>query len=169
MKKIFVLRLFKILVNQSASGLNRGLSSNFWGLRNANHVKFTEECVMCMVKHVLARKMFSNGKNMSLLQRAWVKKALHGVKTHWLFSKKWFLLQRSVKKVMLRVFWGVKGSITYDFQEKGTTVNSVSYFQFLGQNLPYLLNFSRKSNSNFFRRQRSNTNERRQNFKDPHL
>ena len=30
--------------NQSAPGLNRGLSSNFWWLKSANHVKFTEEC-----------------------------------------------------------------------------------------------------------------------------
>ena len=30
----------------STSNLNRGLLSNFWWLRSANHVKFTEECVM---------------------------------------------------------------------------------------------------------------------------
>ena len=34
-------------IKQNAPGLNRGLSSNFWWLRSANHVKFTEECMMC--------------------------------------------------------------------------------------------------------------------------
>ena len=47
--KIFVLRLFKMAENQSAVGLNRGLSWNFWWLRSANYVKFTEERVMCTV------------------------------------------------------------------------------------------------------------------------
>ena len=37
-------------IRQSAPGLNKGLSSNFWWLRTVNHVKFTEECVMCMEK-----------------------------------------------------------------------------------------------------------------------
>ena len=45
--------------NQSALELNRGLSSNFWWLRSANHVKFTEECVKCMEKYVLGKKMFT--------------------------------------------------------------------------------------------------------------
>ena len=36
--------------------LNRGLSSNFRWLRSANHVKFTEKCVMCKGKHVLVKK-----------------------------------------------------------------------------------------------------------------
>ena len=48
--------------NQSAPSLNRGLSSNFCWLRSANHVKFTEECVMFMEEHVLIKqKMFTNG------------------------------------------------------------------------------------------------------------
>ena len=33
-----------------AAGLNRGLTSNFWWLRRANHLKFTEQCVMCTEK-----------------------------------------------------------------------------------------------------------------------
>ena len=45
-----------MVVNQSVSGLNRGLSSNFSWLRNANHVKFMQECVMCMEKHILVKK-----------------------------------------------------------------------------------------------------------------
>ena len=48
--------------NQSALCLNRGLSSDFWWLRNANHVKFTEVCM----QHVLVffLKMSSNGLNL---------------------------------------------------------------------------------------------------------
>ena len=41
-----------MVANQSVPGLNRGLSSDFWRLRRANHVKFTEECVICMEKIV---------------------------------------------------------------------------------------------------------------------
>ena len=45
-----------MVVKQIASGLNRGLSTNFWCLRSANHVKFTKQCVICMEKHVLVKK-----------------------------------------------------------------------------------------------------------------
>ena len=41
---------------------------------------------------------------------------------------------------MLAVFGNIKGPITFDFQEKGTTVNSASYCQHLEQNSPYLSN-----------------------------
>ena len=42
-------------VSQSALDLNRGLSSNLRWLRNAVHVIFIEECVMCMEKYVLVK------------------------------------------------------------------------------------------------------------------
>ena len=35
--------------NQGLQDLNSGLSSNFWWLRSAKHVKFAEECMMCTV------------------------------------------------------------------------------------------------------------------------
>ena len=38
-----------------AAGLNRGLLSNICWLRIASHVKFTEECMMCMERHVLVK------------------------------------------------------------------------------------------------------------------
>ena len=44
----YFLRLFKMAANQSAPGLNRGLSSNIWCLRSPNYEKFTEECVKHM-------------------------------------------------------------------------------------------------------------------------
>ena len=51
--------------NQSTPGLNRGLSSNFWQQRCSNHVKFTEEYVMCMEwrSMFLVKKMLTNGLN----------------------------------------------------------------------------------------------------------
>ena len=42
-------------IKESAPTLNRGLSSDFWWLRSANHVKFTE-CMMHMEEHVLEEK-----------------------------------------------------------------------------------------------------------------
>ena len=61
---MFVLRLFKMAANQSTPDLKRDKLSNFWKLKSANHVKFTEECVMCMKKQVLLKKkMFTYGLN----------------------------------------------------------------------------------------------------------
>ena len=37
-------------------GLYSGLSSNTWFQRSENHVKFTEECMMCTEKDVLVKK-----------------------------------------------------------------------------------------------------------------
>ena len=54
--KIFVLEQFKIMPNYSASGLNRGLSSDFWYLTRANYVKFTDERLMCTEKQVLVKR-----------------------------------------------------------------------------------------------------------------
>ena len=54
------------LIQQSASGLNRGLSSNFYWLLSANHEKFTEECVMFTEKHVFSQTIFTYGLNMNL-------------------------------------------------------------------------------------------------------
>ena len=40
-----------------------------------------------MEKHVLVQRMFTNWINMGLLQWAWVKKTVDGVKTHGLSGK----------------------------------------------------------------------------------
>ena len=52
--------------NHSAPSLNRSLSLKFWWLRSANHVKFTEKCVMCIEKHNVVKKIFTNGISMNL-------------------------------------------------------------------------------------------------------
>ena len=46
-----------MVVNQNASGLNRGLSSNFCRSKSANHMKFKEACVMCREKRMLTNEL----------------------------------------------------------------------------------------------------------------
>ena len=85
--KIFLLRLFKMVTNQSAPGLDKGLLSNIWWLRCANHVKFTE-CVMFIKKHFLVKKKkFTNGLNLCVSLPAWVEKTVDGLETCWLSGK----------------------------------------------------------------------------------
>ena len=76
--------------------------------------------------------MFTNGLNVGFLLRAQIKQSVHWVETHCFTGN--FLAQWSVKKLMLTVFWDIKGPfITIDFLEKGATVNSASYCQILRQ------------------------------------
>ena len=55
-KYLFSVYLKWSQAKKSTPGLNRGLSSNFWWLRSANHVKFMGGWVMYMEKHVLVKK-----------------------------------------------------------------------------------------------------------------
>ena len=73
---------------------------------------------------------------MGLQLRAWVKKTVHKVENIDSPVKKKFPAQRPVKKVILTVFWDMKGPITIDFLEKDATVNIVSYHQLLRKNSP---------------------------------
>ena len=43
--------------------------------------------------------------------------------------KKMFWAHQSLKKVMLTVFWDMKGLITIDFPQKGAALDRVSYSQ----------------------------------------
>ena len=79
-----------------------------------------------MEKHVLVIKMFA--KELSMGRKKHIDSLV----------KNKFLAQQSVK--MLIVFWDIKGPITIDFLEKGTTVNNAFSFQLPWQNSPYLLN-----------------------------
>ena len=47
--------------------------------KNANHVKFTEECVMYLEEYVLLKNIWTDGLNTGLPLRAWVKKTVSGV------------------------------------------------------------------------------------------
>ena len=65
-------------IKQSATDLNRGLTSEFWWLKSANHMKCTQECVMCRLKHVWVKEMSANPKST---------KTVHEVEIHWLFEE----------------------------------------------------------------------------------
>ena len=55
--KIFVLRLFKMESNQTDnSRLEQRYVIKFMVAETANHTKFTEECVISALKHVLVKK-----------------------------------------------------------------------------------------------------------------
>ena len=60
-------------------------------MKNANYVKFSEERVMCMEKHVLVKNiykwpqnMFTNSLKVCLQQRASSEKTVHGMEGYWL-------------------------------------------------------------------------------------
>ena len=48
-------------------------------------------------------------------------------------AKKKFQSQQSIKKVMLKVFMGIKGPITIDFLEQDATANISSFYELLRQ------------------------------------
>ena len=131
--KIFVLRLFKMMQNQTGC----------FRLKQMSVIKFLvavkwKPCEiyrkkMCNVHEEVYfsknknKKIFTNGLNMGLL---WARvKKTQSIES----IVKRFQAQQSVKTVMQRVFWDMKRSI--DFLEKGA-----SYCQFLRQYSPYLLN-----------------------------
>ena len=49
--KMFVFKLFKTTANKTEySRLEQWSVVKFWWLRSANHMKFTDECVMCCLE-----------------------------------------------------------------------------------------------------------------------
>ena len=77
--KIFVLRLFKMVANQTeCSSLEQRSVIKFFGGRE-------EQTIWNFLKNVLDKKVSKWAKH--LPQWAWVKKTVHGVETHWLSSK----------------------------------------------------------------------------------
>ena len=70
--------------------------------------------------------------------RAWVENTDYRLETYLPPVKKKFLEQRSVKKVILTVFWNMKEPITLDFLEKKVaTINKAFYCLFLRTPLPH--------------------------------
>ena len=120
------------------------LPSNIWWQRSTNHVKFTEKLLMVyMEKHVWVKKKKKKKKVCKYAKHGFateLKKTVQGVETYRLSGKE--KVQWSVKKMMLTVFWHMKGPIIIDFLEKDATINSVFYCEILRQNFPYLLNDS---------------------------
>ena len=86
---------------------------------------------MCDVKN-----MFTYWLNKGLPQKTWVEKAIDRLKHTDSPLKKKVRGQMSAKKVMLAVYWDIKGPITRDFLEKYITMNNASYCQLCRQNLP---------------------------------
>ena len=75
--------------------------------------------------------MFASGLIMFLPLQARVEKTECRMETHWLLGKGKFLGTAFSKKLMVTVFWDMKGPITVDFLEKGATVNSTTNCQLI--------------------------------------
>ena len=104
--------------------------TNFCWLRSAKHVKFTEEYVMCTKKHVLIKNnVYKFTKHRFATTSLSWKDSQLSENTLSLRKRKKFLVPQSVKKIMLTVFWQMKGSMTIDFLIKGSSVNSAFYCQ----------------------------------------
>ena len=71
---------------------------------------------------LILSKVFTNGQNIALLRQVWIKKIVHGVEKHRISSKE--QAHWSVKNVMLRVYWDMKGPTIIEFIEKIATINS---------------------------------------------
>ena len=92
-----------------------------WNKHGFARWNFPEQWVMCTVKHILVKRMFTSGLYIDLPLWACIKKTLYGVETHW----------PSSKKIMITVFWDMKWPITIEFLKKEATVNSACYCQLL--------------------------------------
>ena len=115
-------------IKQCVPGLNRGLCLSFWWLRSANHMKFTEECVICIEKLVLVKRIFINWLTMGLHHKPELKRQSMEWKHTDFPVKKMFWVQQLVRKT---AFYEKKEPITW-FPWKRCQ-------QFM-QNSPYLLN-----------------------------
>ena len=76
------------------TGLSRGLSSNFCSLRSTIHMKFTEECVICMKKHVFGKRTMYKWAKYRFVTTSLLEKTIHGV----------FPITNSVDKIHL-IYW----------------------------------------------------------------
>ena len=114
--------------------MNRGLSLGSLWLTNANHVKFTEGCVMCMENHFFIEKCLQMSLTWICHYKLESKRQFMRLIRHWLSGKE-KVLGTAVSKG-----WNIIGPITIDFLEKGATVNSAPYSQLLRQYLPNSLN-----------------------------
>ena len=113
--KIYLLRLFKMAADQSASGWNRDLSLNIWWLRSEN-CKIYRKIWYVWISMFLSKNIYQGAKhefidelNMCLSLWVWAERTGHGVKRHSPVKKK-FRVQLSVKKVLLMMFKDMKCS-----------------------------------------------------------
>ena len=81
-----------------------------------------------MKKHILVKKIFTNGLKMGFPVDPELKRHFIEWKYTDSSAKKKFWVQQAVKKVMLIDFWNVKVPIIIDFLVKGATLNITFYF-----------------------------------------
>ena len=123
--KIYVLSYLKgRLIKQCVPDLNWDLAWNFCWMWSVNQIKFREECAILVKKNVY---MWAKHK--------FVMRSLSGKDIPWIGKSltfqqiKKFHVQWSIKKVLLTIFWDMKGPVTIDFLEKGVTVKNASYWE----------------------------------------
>ena len=121
-------------------GLNRSLSSNFWLMRSANHVKLTEGCVMWTEKDVLIQKYLQMGWTLVCHYEPEFKRQLKKSKKYWIYVKEKYQTQRPGKKFMLTVIWHIKRPITIDFFKKRCNWIVLPITNSLDNISPYSLN-----------------------------
>ena len=146
--KIFVLRLFKMVTNQTeCSRLQQCSVMHFFVVTNyKSQMKFTDECVICTQEHILFKKV-TNRLNMSLLLR--VEKTVDGIEKQltlrWRKSSGRSGQRKSDYNSVLghKTKKKKKKKITINFLEKGAAIYSVSYYQLFRQNSPHVLNYPR--------------------------
>ena len=68
---------------------------------------------------------------MDLQLRIWVENKVHEKEAHWLSGKEKVPGVAVNKEGHAACFWDMKGPMTIDFLERGTTVNIASYCNFL--------------------------------------
>ena len=125
--KIFLLRLFKMVANQTEwFRLDVGSVIKFSVAEKWNLQK--NVWYIYMGKHVLVQNVYKWAIHKSM---EW--------KYNDSLAKRMFWAQWSVKKVLLTVYLDMKGSMTIDFLKKGSTVNSAFSRQLLKQNYSYSL------------------------------
>ena len=83
-----------------------------------------EECMLCMKKYVLVRRVFTNGLNMDLSLQSWVEKTVKQVETYRFCKEK---VPDTVVSKKAHTNCDMKGLITIDFLKKGATINNASY------------------------------------------
>ena len=131
--KISVLRLIKMAKKQNQlSGLEQRFVIQFLLDKKCKPCEIYRRCG-AHGEACFSKKMCTNGLNMGKPKGTWVRKITCRVETHWLFIKKLFWVQLSVRKVMLTVFW-----VMNQFPWKRCRVFPIA--NSLGNISPYLLN-----------------------------
>ena len=132
-------------------GIQNSIKSEYFTLEQRSVIKFlmAERCKVCEIYRRMcdvnwgacfSQKIITNGLTWVCHFKPESKKRKSIEWKHIGSSEKnksWVPL--SAKKVMLTIFWDMKGPIIIDFFEKGATVNSAFYRQFFRQSLLYLL------------------------------